>query len=45
MPKEGLEESGGVRETFCKDMTGQGEMALNWKKVDLDKILGRISLL
>ena len=25
--------------------TGQGEMALNWKRVDLDEILGRNSLL
>ena len=25
--------------------TGEGEMALNWKRVDLDYILGRNSLL
>ena len=34
VPEGGLQESWGG--TCHKGMTGQGEMALNWNKVDLD---------
>jgi len=42
VPKGGLQKSWGG--TFYK-ATGQGEMALNWKGVDTDYILGRDYLL